>query len=146
MEHVDLLSPMNKKRMANLRALAARYDQQADLAAALGITPSYLSQLIGPRPSRGISERTARTFERKLSLVYGILDGDPPEAPSLNTTSGDALDSVMLQVDNALRAGGLRLSEDKYRALVAHCYRAAVRSGNSNVDATELQGLLKLIK
>lgn len=64
-------------RRNNLRALVGdgkRFPTQVDLAAALGVTDSYLSQLIGHKPIRRVTETTARKFEYKLRLVTGALD------------------------------------------------------------------------
>ena len=65
MERLDVA----KHRLANVRTLAARYETQTDLAVALGMTKSALSQLIGPNPIRDISERMARKFEKRLRLA-----------------------------------------------------------------------------
>jgi hypothetical protein len=64
-------------RRNNLRALIGegkRFALAADLATALKFTPTYLSQLIGPKPRRRITETSARNFEKKLRLEQGSLD------------------------------------------------------------------------
>lgn len=75
MTELRTLSAVFDTRRANLRLLADRYDGPSQLAAKLQLRhPSYLSQLIGPNPSRDISERTARAYEEKLGLAAGWLD------------------------------------------------------------------------
>lgn len=137
----ELLGDTNKRRVQNLRTLAARYEKQADLATAIGWTDSYLSQLIGPNPSRAVSERTARMIERKIGLPDRVL-GEEPRTPAAG--SGEMLDAVMLAIDTALRAGNVKLPEQKYRALVTHVYKAALRRGDAHVDREELESLLRL--
>lgn len=64
------------------------------------LSPSYLSQLIGPNPRRYISEKAARRIERSLGLPIGWLDDKknaqpfgetkPPTNPgSVDTPSPD---------------------------------------------------------
>ena len=146
MEPTDLLSKTNKRRVANLRAVAARYEYQDDLARDLGWTASYLSQLIGPNPSRAVSERTARSVEQKLKLEPGYLDSEGPAPEVAAAVSGDLLDSVMLTVDSALRALGWKLTEEKYRKLIRHLYTEHAKRGAVTVDRTEVDALLQLMR
>ena len=67
----------NKTRRENLRALVGegrRFPSQGELASALGVSDSYLSQLLGAEPSRRVTEVTARKFEYALKLRTGSLD------------------------------------------------------------------------
>lgn len=62
-------------RRNNLRALIGkRFATQAELASALTVGDSYLTQLIGRKPIRRMTEVTARKFEYKLGLKAGALD------------------------------------------------------------------------
>lgn len=72
----NVLKAVSQARRNNLRKLigTARYVTQVDLASALGVTDSYLSQLLGPNPIRRVTEPTARKFEYKLGLRTGSLD------------------------------------------------------------------------
>lgn len=49
-----------------MKVLVDRYGGQAHLASALGIAPAYLYQMLSGR--RPISEKSARKYEKKLSL------------------------------------------------------------------------------
>lgn len=142
----EVLSKRNKQRVANLRAVAARYEQQNDLAKALDWTPSYLSQLIGPNPSRPITERTARSIEQTLKLAPGLLDAEGPPPEVRDAVSGDLLDDVMIKVDSALRDAGVRLPEEKYRHLVSHLYRTASSRGADKVERADVEALIRLVK
>lgn len=73
----DVLAATSSTRRTALRQLIGEgcpYPTQVDMCRALGITESYLSQLIGPKPVRRITETTARKFEYKLRLPVGALD------------------------------------------------------------------------
>ncbi len=142
----EVLSKKNRQRVMNLRAVAARYEQQSDLAKALDWTPSYLSQLIGPNPSRPITERTARSIEQTLKLAPGLLDGEgaPPEVQG--AVSADLLDDVMIKVDTALDMAGWKLSDEKYRHLVSHLYKTASKRGDIQVSREEVDTLLRLVR
>lgn len=64
----------NRRRNKLKDVLRKRFDSQQELALALGLTPSYLSQIIGKNPIRQMTEDTARSFEQKLKLPAGFLD------------------------------------------------------------------------
>lgn len=73
----NILNATGLHRRNNLRAMVGEgkpFSSQVDLATALGVTDSYLSQLIGPKPIRRITETTARKFEYRLKLKAGVLD------------------------------------------------------------------------
>jgi transcriptional regulator with XRE-family HTH domain len=64
---------INRKR--NLRRYLKEHEiTQADLAQRLGWTEAYVSQLVGRRPVRWITEATALEIERALNLREGFLD------------------------------------------------------------------------
>lgn len=74
--------PVSKRmdnRRENLRALAKARGGTNALARELGYrSASYLSQMIGAKHSRPVTEDTARDIETKLGLAEGSLDW-PPE-------------------------------------------------------------------
>jgi hypothetical protein len=62
-------------RRRNLRQVIVQYEGATNLARRLGYTsPSFLSQLVGPRHNRQITEKVARHVEDRLSLPLGWLD------------------------------------------------------------------------
>jgi hypothetical protein len=62
-------------RRCNIRHLIAKFGGQTELSKALGYaTSTYLTQMVGPSPIRGISETNAREYEEKLGLPVGALD------------------------------------------------------------------------
>lgn len=74
---IPLLKALRETRKRNLLALAGQYGGNTKLGRALGYSNgAYLTQLIGKRPRRSISETTARRVEMKLRLPPGWLD-DP---------------------------------------------------------------------
>jgi len=78
---VSRLRAVYSVRKNNLRALVgadSRFVNQRELAAALGKSPAYLSQLIGKKPIRNITEAPAREFEQMLGLPVGALDVAEP--------------------------------------------------------------------
>lgn len=61
-------------RRTNLRALAEIHGS-AKLSVLLGYRqPSFLSQMIGPNPTREVTEKSARDYEVKMGLPDGYLD------------------------------------------------------------------------
>jgi hypothetical protein len=62
-------------RRFHLRCLIAEYGGQTELSKALGyVTSTFLTQMVGPTPIRGITEKTARQYEEKLGLPHLVLD------------------------------------------------------------------------
>ena len=71
----DVIKVAGLNRRNNLRRLVGvRFVTQTHLANTLGVTDSYLSQMIGPNPIRRVTETTARKFEYQLGLCTGSLD------------------------------------------------------------------------
>jgi len=71
----DVLIKTFETRRDNLRAVVTARGGPTAVAGELGFAnASYLSQLVGPAPSRTISERAARSFEQTLGLPLGYLD------------------------------------------------------------------------
>ena len=72
-------------RRDNLRRLCGEWGGPTSLAKKLGHSNgSYLAQLIGPNPSRMISEKVAREIEGKLTLPVGWLDQEQSGLPSVD--------------------------------------------------------------
>lgn len=70
------LSQLAVIRRNNLRRLAEQHGALV-LSERLGYaSASFLSQMIGPNPSRDVSERTARSIEHTLDLEPGWMDLD----------------------------------------------------------------------
>lgn len=72
----DFVKHLVEVRRRNLRTLAEK-EGAAKLAELLGHSnPSFMSQMIGPNPTRPVSELTARKIEEQLGLAVGHLDLD----------------------------------------------------------------------
>ena len=78
-------------RRDNLRKLMEQWGGPTSLSQKLGHSnASYMAQLAGPRPTREVSEKTARDVERKLGLSSGWMDKPHkglPGQPDTNTLS-----------------------------------------------------------
>jgi hypothetical protein len=61
--------------------LARQRGGQQKLAMELGQSKAWMSQLIGVKPQRPVSERTARALEAKIELPPNWLDQDHQEQP-----------------------------------------------------------------
>ena len=74
-----------EQRRANLRNLVAQWGGPTSMAKKLRHSNgSYLAQLIGPNPSREISEKVAREVEDILNLPAGWLDQPQPGAQQVD--------------------------------------------------------------
>jgi hypothetical protein len=68
-EPSDPMQKVFEARRANLRTLAEKHEGIGKLAEKLGYAnSSFLSQLIGPNPTRDVTEKNARKIEAALGL------------------------------------------------------------------------------
>lgn len=129
-------------RRDNLRRLLGEWGGPTSLPRKLNHSNgSYLAQLIGPNPSRDISEKTAREIEQRLGLPVGWMDQDNPVAGSPD--DGQLADCVRA-VATCLRDMGLRPGPETYSQIVALVYDRLRLTGR--VDEGYIQRLVTLIK
>lgn len=124
-------------RRANLRALIHEHRGPSNLAKLLGYTsPSYLSQMAGPKPTRQITEKVARDIERKLLLPASWLDKKPTAYP-VNVDEG-RVQEVVLLVGQILQDASTTVSPEQFAGLVALAHERGL-------DETYIRRLINLI-
>lgn len=129
-------------RRDNLRALASQWGGPTSLSRKLNHSNgSYLAQLIGPNPSRQISEKVAREVEAKLGLPTGWMDQENGQAPKLDD---DMLGDCVRAVGGVLRDAGLKTSPDQYATLVELAYGQWRLSGR--LDEQFITKLTRLLR
>ena len=120
-------------RRGNLRAMMDK-EGATDLAKKLGYrTPTFLSQMCGPNPTRKVTEKSARRFEKDLGIPAGTLDKDPATAAKQATPSTidvDLVADVIRMVGNVCSAEAVELPPSRFADLVALAF----------VDTIEHQG------
>ena len=127
-------------RRQNLRALMGEWGGPTSLAKKLGHSNgSYLAQLIGPNPSRDISEKVAREIESKLNLPSNWLDG---EHGSARQVDNDLLVACVRAVSAA--AASKNLTPDTMAEIVGMVYEQAKLTGR--IDETFINRLLRIVK
>jgi hypothetical protein len=128
-------------RRENLRTIAKQWGGPTSLARKLGhANGSYLAQLIGPNPSREVSEKVAREIEAKLGLPTGWLDQENPGTAQPND---EQLAQCVMAVASCLRDKGLRPNPETYSQLVALVYDRVRLTGR--VDEAYTQKLVGLL-
>jgi hypothetical protein len=124
-------------RRDNLRALAEIHGS-ANLSRMLGYRqPSFISQMIGPNPTRTVSERNARDYEQALKLPDGYLDAplfpaQPVPAASVVPPADDAaalLAEVIRTVNRVVQAEGVDIRVDQFAKLLAVEVTEAANNG-----------------
>ena len=121
---------VNETRLANLRRLIQEHNGPSALAKKLGYTnASFIVQMTGPNPMRSVTEKTARSFEKKLGLPTGALDQpQAQEAPTMPAASAQmplAVDVIRL-VGRVLEDEGVNLPPVKFADLVAFALTESV--------------------
>jgi len=130
-------------RRENLRSLIGQWGGPTSLSRKLGHTNgSYLAQLVGPNPSREISEKVAREMETKLGLPIGWMDAShPSDGQRLND---QALTEVVKAVATVLRDASLRPDPETYGTLVQLAYDRAKLTGR--IDEQYIKTLVQLLR
>lgn len=142
------MSDVTEMRRRALREAVEKIGGVSKASKLLGYTnPSFLSQMIGPNPTREITEKTARKFEEKLHLAPGTLDGTTPAPGPVATgdATADLVAAVIRMVGTACNAEGVQPQVDKFSEVVALAYIDAVRNGGEprETHARQLARLLK---
>ena len=128
-------------RRQNLRSLARQWGGPTSLSRKLGHSNgSYLAQLMGPHPTREVSEKVAREVEVKLGLPLGWLD---KENPVTAQPDDEQLAECVKAVASCLRDKSLRPDPEKYSQLVALVYDRLRLTGR--VDEAFIQKLVGLL-
>ena len=112
-------------RRLNLRSVMGQWGGPTSLAKKLGHTNgSYLAQLIGPNPSREISEKVAREIETKLALPSNWLDQEHQQSRPVD-------DDLLCECVRAVAAAvdGKRVSPDVMAEMVSAVYEHAKLTG-----------------
>lgn len=142
-------------RRQHLRRLMA--DRGAsELAKQLGYRQSsFLSQMAGPNPTRGITEKTARAFETALGLAHGYFDipdalgaAVQPSVSDPQMTTADMLAMVLAatrKVGNICEAEKVDLPPGKFASVLQLVLKDAADHGGA-VREDHVKDVLELLK
>jgi hypothetical protein len=127
-----------KLRRENLRALIRQHEGATSLAKMLGYSsPSYLSQMVGPRPVRQVTEKVARGIEQRLRMPNGWLDKKHDSYVS-RIDEGSVSDTIVL-VGQMLSDTGTKATPRQFAELVA------LAQERGALDETYIRRLLSLL-
>lgn len=110
-------------RRKNLRSLASVI-KPAQIADKAGISPGYLSQMIGKTKHRNIGEKMARKIERALGMNEGALDSPHGQAPTPSpyTVDTENVSRAILLVRREVKAAKADISDEAFAEIVALIY------------------------
>lgn len=129
-------------RRQNLRRLLGEWGGATSLAKKLGHSNgSYLAQLIGPNPSREVSEKVAREIEGKLALPTGWLDQEQSGLPAVDD---EALAACVRAVAAALDGLKKRPQPSAFADVVQLVYEHRKLTGR--LDEAFIQRVVRLLK
>lgn len=148
-------------RRENLRRMVGedgQFDGPLALSKALGYAnASFIVQMIGPNPSRDVTEKTARKIERTLKLEDGSLDWPPEDKPASRAkaptrgtkqlpVAGDtpATIEIIRQVGRVCDAAGINLPPLRFSDAVAHIIADTAETGVQPSDE-KIARLLQLL-
>jgi hypothetical protein len=124
-------------RRDNLKALAQKYGGASSLAKKVGMTKSWLSQLIGKNPDREVGDQAARNIEKTLGLSEGWLD----TTHSGGGINQEILMEAVLLVHEVLAEEKVDVSPQKIARLVAAIYSRLEAGSVSRMTVRELVAL-----
>lgn len=123
-------------RRDNLRALAKKEGLGTNkLAERLGKTPSYIGQIIGRNPRRGIGSALAREIEEKFGYPRGWMD----QPHSLDAMEPETLIRAVTLVEGALQAEKVSLPPEKRARLYLEVYK---RLQTATLDLADVRSLV----
>lgn len=130
-------------RRRNLQSLVKERGGTTAVARSLGYANgSFLSQMIGPNPSREVSEKTARSIESALTVPSGWLDEQHGEGTQ-NDEERLTLPMALRSLSEELASHGTRsLSAERFGELCALLFDQCESPGY--VEQTTLKRLIRL--
>ena len=136
-------------RRQNLRVLMKR-DGAGKLSEQLGYRQSsFLSQMAGPNPTRDITEKTARAYEKQLGLSPGDLDKPMVGVEVQPTGSAEDMIALVLKatrtVGTVCEAEGVTLPTHKFASLLVLVLKDAADHGGT-VDEDRVKDMVELAK
>jgi DNA-binding transcriptional regulator YdaS (Cro superfamily) len=144
------MATVEATRVANLKALIEQHGGVSKFSRRLGYAnPSFLSQMVGPNPTREITEKSARKIEAKLGVAPGTLDQNGVAAPPVAAAPADATTALIVEVlrrvGKACESEGVNASPSKVGEVAVLAYLDAVEHGGVPREE-HMRRLARLIK
>jgi hypothetical protein len=140
---------LNEIRRDNLRAIMKKRGGSTKVAAQLGYkTGSFFSQMLGPTPTRDITEKSARRYEAALGLPSGTLDKEHlPEAPAAAPPSTDValISDVIRLLGSVLADEKMNLPPQRFADVAALALEDAAERGGKPRES-HVRSLVRLLK
>lgn len=139
------MADIKEVRRQQLRRLVSEHEGMNSLARKLGLAKgAYISQLLTNPPTRDISEKTARKWEKMLRLSDGWLDGVGAAPVNGSALNSELLAQVLAAVTDALKDAKVTLAPKQLAELVTMQYADALSAGRLDTSRIHLVvGLLK---
>lgn len=119
----------HQTRLWNFRNLVAAANGTNAAAEILGVRPSYITQIAGPKPMRTIGDRMASKIETKFGLAPGALDIEPPDESRNSDPFISEIVATMSHVTQADKEFILGMSEWIARRTTAERSAQATQAG-----------------
>lgn len=139
-------------RLINLREIVRQRGGVSQLSRDMGYSnPSFLSQMLGPNPTRLVTEKTARKFEKLLGIPLGALDREPGEAAqapvdaSEQHSTSEMVAHVIRVVGRACDEESAQPNTEKFANAVALAYLDAAEHGGQ-IREDHVKQLVRLLK
>lgn len=130
-------------RRTNLRLLIDQWGGPKPLAKKLGYRKaSFMVQMAGPHPTRGVTERTARRIEKVLELPDGWMDKEV-ETGTVASVNNAFVQTVIQTVAQEAEDSGIKLSPAKLSNIVFMVLEDS--EGSNTIRPEYIKQLLQLM-
>ena len=130
-------------RLHNLRQLVLK-SSATEVSKRLGYQqPTYISQMVGPKANRPLTEKNARKYEKTLGLKDKWFDQDH-EQPAPPNESVALVTEVIRLVGTVLQSEKMPVDPIKFAEIVALSYEDSTRSGE--LREAHVRRLVSLLK
>lgn len=138
-------------RRENLRRLFREHGGASELSRKLGYTnPSFMTQVAGPNPTRRVTDKNARRYEKELGLPEWWIDTahdatpDVPPAPAAAVDTAVIADVIRL-VGSVLQDEKVDLGPSRFADVAALAVQDTIEHGGQPREA-HIRSVVRLLK
>lgn len=136
-------TPTTEIRKRALALLIEQWGGPSNLAKKLGVTPSYVSQIMSG--DRTITEKGAAKIESKLNLTPGFMSTErTPESIKPARVDDSLIIKVIQHIGAHAEEAGIVIAPSKFAEVVTLVYEEALRT--KSVDDDYIDRVLRLLK
>lgn len=139
------MTSIQETRRERLRRLFRDHGGASELSRKLGYSnPSFMAQVAGPNPTRNITDKSARRYEKMLGLQEGWMDTpiDEPKVPV--APAAGAIADVIRLVGLIVQEEQVSLPPARFADVAALAVQDAIEQGGAR--ESHIRSVVRLLK